>query len=274
MGSRTLFPLIRAVQDVEFPIRYRRGQIRLVFRRLRHRPKRFEEALEVDRQHTRRSAPELSDRHATVLMNRWEQIAKGQSRARPSYGFSFEDNTTVPAPGCERGTGYHRIITYASLLIIAPRIMGLDHLCNQDFDGLKMVVRFEVDACLPSDRPGPKAAQDPPADDDDDPEVALLGVFSGLAIGAGSQSTTMPSLSPLTSADLKIFRAGNSSPSIRPGRIDDSLRNLRGKSRLDRSVSPAVPLPNTPSLPRPPPQWHVLHNREAQGRSERSRRDR
>jgi len=64
----------------------------------------------------------------TVLMNRWEQITKEQPGARRSYGFNFEESMTNPGPGCGRGTGYHRIVAY-------------------DFDGLIMVVRFEVDGC-------------------------------------------------------------------------------------------------------------------------------
>lgn len=72
-----------------------------------------------------------------------------------------------------------------------------------------MVVRFEVDACLPSDRPGPKATRGPLVDDDDDdPEAALLGALSGLSIGTSSKSATSSSQSSLSSADLKIFRAG------------------------------------------------------------------
>ena len=74
-----------------------------------------------------------------------------------------------------------------------------------------MVVRFEVDACLPSDHPGPKVTRGPRADDDDDPDEALLGALSGLSIGTGSKSTTS-SPSPLTSDDLKIFRAGTQVP--------------------------------------------------------------
>jgi len=69
-----------------------------------------------------------------------------------------------------------------------------------------MVVRFEVDAWLPSDHPGPKATRDSRAVDDDDDE-ALLGALSGLSIGTSSQSAAA-SPSPLTSDDLKIFRAG------------------------------------------------------------------
>ena len=74
---------------------------------------------------------------------------------------------------------------------------------------MKMVVRFEVDGCLPSDRPEPKAARNARFDDDDeDSDEALLGALSGLSIGTSSRSITMPPPSPLTTTDLKIFRAG------------------------------------------------------------------
>ncbi|KAF7357280.1 hypothetical protein MSAN_01323400 [Mycena sanguinolenta] len=66
----------------------------------------------------------------TVLLNRWE----AQTRAKYSgytYGFNFEKASTDPALGCEESTGHHRIVKY-------------------DLNGLKMVVRFEVDACIPT----------------------------------------------------------------------------------------------------------------------------
>jgi hypothetical protein len=65
----------------------------------------------------------------TVLMNRWEKRNREVFSGR-TYGFSFEKASTIPAPGCRDSTGHHRIIAY-------------------DFNGLKMVVRFEVDACIP-----------------------------------------------------------------------------------------------------------------------------
>ncbi|SJL11908.1 uncharacterized protein ARMOST_15322 [Armillaria ostoyae] len=70
----------------------------------------------------------------TVLCNRWE--AKTKMKTFGSYGYSFEEAITCAAPGCETGVGgHHRIVTY-------------------DFNGLKMVVRFEVDACyVPEDPP-------------------------------------------------------------------------------------------------------------------------
>ncbi|KAF9778716.1 hypothetical protein BJ322DRAFT_1114053 [Thelephora terrestris] len=68
--------------------------------------------------------------HNTVLINSWPPVTKQTIGHSDSYGYNFEKACTHPAPGCESGTGHHRIITY-------------------DFGGLTMVVRFEVDACLP-----------------------------------------------------------------------------------------------------------------------------
>lgn len=65
----------------------------------------------------------------TVLFNRWEKCTREQFDGR-TFGFNFEKESTTPAPGCKNGTGHHRIVTY-------------------DLSGLKMVVRFEVDACFP-----------------------------------------------------------------------------------------------------------------------------
>ncbi|KAK0475235.1 hypothetical protein IW261DRAFT_1496509 [Armillaria novae-zelandiae] len=63
----------------------------------------------------------------TVLCNRWEP--KPRLRVFGGYGYNFEDTMTHAAPGCGRSSaGNHRIVTY-------------------DLSGLKMVVRYEVDAC-------------------------------------------------------------------------------------------------------------------------------
>ncbi|KAJ6624424.1 hypothetical protein B0H10DRAFT_739122 [Mycena sp. CBHHK59/15] len=66
----------------------------------------------------------------TVLFNRWEKRTR-ENFSGFTYGFNFEKASTEPAPGCEESSGHHRIVKY-------------------DLNGLKMVVRFEVDACIPS----------------------------------------------------------------------------------------------------------------------------
>lgn len=51
----------------------------------------------------------------TVLMHRWEK--RTQEMAEPpksGCGLNFERENTLPAKGCERGTGHHRIVQYVS----------------------------------------------------------------------------------------------------------------------------------------------------------------
>ncbi|KAJ8081226.1 hypothetical protein PM082_018071 [Marasmius tenuissimus] len=67
----------------------------------------------------------------TVLFNRWEKRAKDYPPFSGSFGHNFEDATTVPARDCSGTIGHHRVLQY-------------------NFGSLKMVVRCEVDACLPA----------------------------------------------------------------------------------------------------------------------------
>ncbi|TFK27639.1 hypothetical protein FA15DRAFT_144931 [Coprinopsis marcescibilis] len=68
----------------------------------------------------------------TVLVNRWEKRTREIFNGR-TFGFGFEKASTLPVPDCREATGHHRIISY-------------------DLNGLKLVVRFEVDACIPPPR--------------------------------------------------------------------------------------------------------------------------
>ncbi|TFY73402.1 hypothetical protein EWM64_g10610 [Hericium alpestre] len=49
----------------------------------------------------------------TVLFNRFETNTKDIARGN-TFGFIFEREATVPAPGCERATGHRRIVKYVS----------------------------------------------------------------------------------------------------------------------------------------------------------------
>jgi len=66
----------------------------------------------------------------TVLLSGRAPVTKMRSGRSTSYGFNFEEASTYSAPGLENAPSHHRIIAY-------------------NFDGLRMVVRCEVDACLP-----------------------------------------------------------------------------------------------------------------------------
>lgn len=132
MGSRALFPLIRAVQDVESQsgtkgkdafdwssvdfVTDRNGLRKLL---------RWINAPHGDPPRDFRIDMQLAG-SKTVLLNRWEQITKEQPGSRRSYGFNFEEAMTVPAPGCERGTGHHRIVTYVRPLTAKDQRASLD----------------------------------------------------------------------------------------------------------------------------------------------------
>ncbi|KAL4249385.1 hypothetical protein ABKN59_006916 [Abortiporus biennis] len=76
------------------------------------------------------------------------------------YGINFERVSTTPVAGCAGATGHYRIIKY-------------------DFDGLILVVRFEVDACIEDNsKPGRSS------DDVDD----LSSLLTGLAVSSSSSS--------------------------------------------------------------------------------------
>lgn len=83
--------------------------------------------------------------HKTVLMNRFSQKYKTMFSGR-TYGFSFEKSSTLPAPGCKNSSGHHRIITYVSRTVVLSSLFHFE-LLFKDLSGLKVVVRFEVDAC-------------------------------------------------------------------------------------------------------------------------------
>ncbi|KAI0352575.1 hypothetical protein OH77DRAFT_1408763 [Trametes cingulata] len=71
----------------------------------------------------------------TILMERW--AAFDRERVVPPKGGcrdNFIQESTAANPECENGTGHFRIVQY-------------------DLDGLKMVVRWEVDACIPVSNP-------------------------------------------------------------------------------------------------------------------------
>ncbi|OCH92808.1 hypothetical protein OBBRIDRAFT_790819 [Obba rivulosa] len=124
----------------------------------------------------------------TVLLNRWEKRTRENADlTKFTFGISFERENTTPAPGCEGGTGHHRIVNY-------------------DFDGLNMVVRFEVDACIaaPRTHTTPKASTG--VDD-------LTNLLSGLGVSSNTASTRTATDTTKAAADeLSVVRAGTQVP--------------------------------------------------------------
>ncbi|KAF8158456.1 hypothetical protein B0H34DRAFT_789326 [Crassisporium funariophilum] len=108
----------------------------------------------------------------TILLNRWEKRNREVFSGR-TYGFSFEKASTETAPGCRESTGHHRIVTY-------------------DLNGLKMVVRFEVDACIPPPAKYPRKSVS-----DMDDLVKSFNAISVLPNALGSNSNSNQHLTVL-----------------------------------------------------------------------------
>lgn len=118
----------------------------------------------------------------TVLLNRWDKRYREQASGY-TFGYSFENHTTKPASGCESSTGHHRIISY-------------------DLGGFKMVVRFEVDACIPT-KPIGVTKRVPVTSSSSSPTTvdALSDLLSGVKIGP--PTTSVVAVTPSRSLTVK-----------------------------------------------------------------------
>ncbi|CAL1713702.1 unnamed protein product [Somion occarium] len=135
----------------------------------------------------------------TVLMSRWQE--KTWEPAGFSFGFSFEKASTKAAARCERSTGHHRIVQY-------------------DFDGLKMVVRFEVDACIETLAPHPSSRT---GDVDD-----LASQLSGLSV---SSTSSRAAANTSSTSDVDILRGGRQVP--QSSIIELTTRSERNAATFD-----------------------------------------
>jgi len=112
----------------------------------------------------------------TVLFTRWEpETLDGPG---PGFGSEFAKVSTMPAKGCEKATGHHRVVTYT-------------------FAGLKMLVRFSVDACIPE-----KAPRSSPDVDD------VLSAFSSLSVSGTSNARTNTAPHGVSFGSLNIIPVG------------------------------------------------------------------
>ncbi|KAF7422202.1 hypothetical protein PC9H_010357 [Pleurotus ostreatus] len=92
----------------------------------------------------------------TVLLCRYSTNVR--EMAGNGFGHNYEQACTQAAPQCEEGVGHHRIIRYVSKteaglavclvnVTITDVVVGIFLL--KDMNGLKMIVRYEVDAYVP-----------------------------------------------------------------------------------------------------------------------------
>ncbi|KAI9065981.1 hypothetical protein FKP32DRAFT_1566831 [Trametes sanguinea] len=139
----------------------------------------------------------------TVLMHRWEKRTRENVvPPKGGCGHNFEHESTFAAPGCERSTGHHRIVQY-------------------DLGGLKIVVRFEVDACIAgsvSARGIRQAGQGRGA------QVAtVVAELADILAGLDLFSTTASQPESLGASPIQVIRAGSIVPA-------DSIIELTSRS--------------------------------------------
>ncbi|KAM5540765.1 hypothetical protein V8D89_005409 [Ganoderma adspersum] len=170
----------------------------------------------------------------TVLMNRWEKRTRENAEPpRSGCGMNFERESTTPTKGCERSTGHHRIVKH-------------------DMGGLKMIVRCEVDACIPDPASesatttahattSRTAAGRTPSTNVD----KLSGMLSGLNVSRGTSTSTM---SPITqSVDITVRRAGIQRP--QSSIVELTTRSARYIDGFDWAEQyPQLLLSSTPHL--------------------------
>lgn len=114
---RSLLPLFRAVdvvaeEDSNADIDWREVDIVTDRNGLRKLLRWIDDRGDGDRPREFRIDLQLAG-DSTILMSRWEKATWAPPGA--GFGFSFEEETTVPAPGCEKNTGHHRIVQYVSI---------------------------------------------------------------------------------------------------------------------------------------------------------------
>ena len=181
----------------------------------------------------------------TVVLNRWE----GRTREPPTgktYGFAFEAATGRAAPGCP-SSGHHRAISYVRCPCVHAYRRAQCYWGEQDMLDIKLIVRFEVDACLPTDANTAKTGtSDKKPSAKKAPELALDDLVDALGdMNLTSSSTTRTTSS--SSPALNIIRAGTQVP-------QESLLEVTSRSKyfidqLDwNELYPQLAISQTPGL--------------------------
>jgi hypothetical protein len=128
----------------------------------------------------------------TCLFTRREEKDSETIVGFRGFGRQYEKAATRAAPGCERATSHHRIITIVSNKVHHPRLNFLIVIKSfiQNFGGLKVLLRFEVDACT-----GETDADD------------LASAFSSLGISSTTAATATEIAQPHAIPGVTVIRS-------------------------------------------------------------------
>jgi len=174
----------------------------------------------------------------TIVLSRWDDGPRELPSGR-NFGFAFEAAMCRAAPGCPI-SDHHRVITYVRFHLHADGKFerAYDSWGEQDMLDMKMVVHFEVDACLPTEDPGTELATETgptPAGD------SLADALGGITLS----SAASPSSSPTT---IHVLRAGTHIP--QDALLELATRKASSVKYLDwNELYPQLALAQVPTLP-------------------------
>jgi hypothetical protein len=184
----------------------------------------------------------------TILLGRWESRSREPPSGR-SFGFGFEAATSRPAPGCPI-SGHHRAITYVRLLASTQGpLERAQFLMWQDMLDLKMVVRFEVDACLTTDAGPAKTTKSGGISDTKRSAQKTAESVDDLAEALGSINLQSSSSAPETTEEptINVVHAGSQVP--QNTLLEVTSRSTYFVDQLDwNELYPQLVLSQTPAL--------------------------
>ncbi|KAI6006616.1 hypothetical protein F5J12DRAFT_101327 [Pisolithus orientalis] len=223
MGRRSaLIPIFAAVDSLHDDFRYRdfdlvtdRNNLRKLLRC-------------IDGQHEKTFRIDLDVLGKTCLFTRREETLAETLTEFRGYGHEYEMAATKPRRGSEDEISHHRIISY-------------------DFGGLKVLLRYEVDACA-----------EPESEDD-----SFLASFSTLSIGATGGAPTLSNDSAFSSRfGMKVKLT--SPRSVLPQSSVIEIKTRAARRELDwKEVYPQLYLSQTSYL------YLAKHTRGTFGRVEK-----
>ncbi|KAG6829788.1 hypothetical protein H0H92_003443 [Tricholoma furcatifolium] len=144
----------------------------------------------------------------TILFNRWENRYREQMSGK-TFGFGFEKASTSAAAGCDEGVGHHRIVRY-------------------DMNGITLVVRFEVDACISAASPNPVSSPSRTAQDNLDD---IINSLSSISISTAGATKPAPATSKFH--DISIVCEGSIPVVPQSTIIELTTRSTKNAPNLD-----------------------------------------
>jgi hypothetical protein len=183
--------------------------------------------------------------------------------------FSNELSSIYAAPGCP-SSGHHRAISYVCFPCIHTHKRAQCYWGKQDMLDITLIVRFEVDACLPTatdagtektgKKPSVKKAPELGLDD----LVDALGDVNLTSSPTATTPTTTSFVVPIASP--RHYPCGHTSTPRIASRGDLALKVFHRSAGLERALSPTRDLANTRTASRRARARHIYRDARMPGR--------